>query len=279
MGDPATLQARSQDLGFGVGPTPQIHSETPLQLEEVEKVTLGFKNLNALMTQNAWSGVRLFRNRKLIEGKQTNNKFIYTTPLMRFSSIARPLMQTDRFFDIAQLPQSDNSQTPPSAAVHQSLKKHLLVLFRNLIPAKIEVPFFVKVTATYAYVLTKPEPQQQAGVFSAASLASADQYQPLQALVTSIPVVMIPEYPLANESKPVFASGESEALIKGLATLLADTLNSWEKKKNPVREGSSFRFAVSFYARGDTSETPALLELTQLWLDLDCIEMPNNLLG
>ena len=276
MGDPATLQAKPQDLGYGVGPKPQINSETPPQLNEMEMVTLSFKNLNALMTQNAWSGVRLFRNRKLIEGKQTNNKFIYTTPLMRFSSIARPLMQTDRFFDIARLPQSHNSQTPPSTPVHQSLKKHLQVLFRNLIPAKIEVPFFVKTTVTYAYMLTKPEPQQQAGVLSAASLASADQDQPLQALVTSIPVVMIPEYPLANDSRHVFANGESEALTKGLATLLADTLSSWEKRKNPVREGGSYRFAVSFYAGGDTSQTLPLLELTQLWLDLDCIERPNS---
>ncbi len=274
VGDPSTLQATPQDLGYGMGPEPQINSATNPQSDEMGMVTLRFNNLNALMTQTAWSGVRLFRNRKLIEGKPTNNKFIYTTPLMRFSSIARPLLQTDRFFDIAQLPQSYDSPPPP-APVHQSLSRHLQVLLRNLIPAKIEVPFFMKVTATYAYVLAKPEPAQQAGVLSAASLAAADQDQPLQALVTSIPVVMIPEYPLATDSERIFSAGESEALIKGLATPLADALTSWQKKKNPVRTGGSYRFAVSFYAGGVSSQTTPLLELSQLWLDLDCVAGPN----
>jgi hypothetical protein len=104
-----------------------------------------FKELDVLQRQNGWSGVAVTRNQDLLgstdAAKQTNQDFVYQTPLALFSSKITPYVLID-----TSLPMSTSN---PQDLKH-ALGDFFAVLFDKAPP---DTTFMVKVASRFAYPL------------------------------------------------------------------------------------------------------------------------------
>lgn len=102
--------------------------EAPLTYEAgigIPRRRAGLGGLNVLEMQNAWAGGRIFRNERLVPGKETRDDFIYQTPLVRFVDPFTPALAPDVAIDVSRY----TTTPPPSDKLFVYLTNFLAAYF------------------------------------------------------------------------------------------------------------------------------------------------------
>jgi hypothetical protein len=145
-------------------------------------MTFTWTGLHLLEAQSATADCFIVRNADLVQGRETNPAFIYTTPTVSFASPAVPTVEID---SLGPLPWKD------------SLVSTLTPVFQVLASAETEVTKMIRVAASYEWT----------------AVASSSQQGPTQTLVNSTAALMNP----AQE----FSTQNCDDFTKTLATQLA----------------------------------------------------------
>ena len=202
-------------------------------------------DLDVLHTQNAWSAIRLARNKNLVDGRTTNPAFIFQTPEVRFKSRITPLIINDKRWNIGAL-----SPSP------QPLSAHLQTLFETLLPAQESRAYDLRLSCQYAFAITLGNP------------GAADD------LLTSLPVLLTPRFTVRQSAAKPTMLAVTEQLRANIVTEIED----WQTQKRPNRANGRYIFSISLFSHHQPSSRTAdspnlpLLKIEHLWLALADIQ-------
>jgi len=178
---------------------------------------------DVLAHENAWAGVKLYRNLILVQGRKTNPQFVYQTPAVRFANPAAPLID---HFDVLPL------------VVESTLADCLSRFFTELFHVDPDSPLAgerqIKLTCRYGYSIAGDTPLLQ------------------DELVASLPLLHSPEqaFDLARDWDP----NRPESYVNRLA----NALKAWFEKHQPATDGGRFQIDLSVFAALNQSNLPVL---------------------
>ena len=178
---------------------------------------------DVLAHENAWAGVKLYRNLILVQGQKTNPQFVYQTPAVRFVNPAAPLID---HFDVLPL------------VVESTLVVCLSRFFTELFHIDPDSPPAgerqIKLTCRYGYSIAGDTPLLQ------------------DDLVASLPLLHSPEqaFNLARDWDP----NRPESYVNRLA----NALESWFEKHQPATAGGRYQIDLSVFAALNQSNLPVL---------------------
>jgi hypothetical protein len=197
------------------------------------KRTIEFKNLDVLLTQNAWAGFSVVRNAQLSETLPTSEEFVYTTPLKRFPSPVTPLLDVPNELDIASL----FSEGPAS--------KNLITYLKTLVKSLLK--------------------EEKSGTTQSASLKILTSYS-----YDSNPDIAPISQPCFLIPPTRFDETDVEGTGAGIQ-LLANGIIDWFKKNRPLQTQGTLYFDITFYSIRADNDLP-VLRLRKLYLDLTKVE-------
>jgi len=202
---------------------------------------LTFDQLNVLKLQDGWAGVSITRNADLIPGVQTNQDFIYQTPITGFSAVVVPFIYGANPIDI-------------KATDTTTLAEGLGEFFQSLFAGDPASQRNIRVACNYGYQMAGAN-AATAGLLRAPSLKASDEALPLVALM---PVLLIPSYAF-NVSTD---SNWNEAT--SFVSQLADAVEVWNRNNNPATTNGAFFFDISVYSTMSGSGQTPLAEATEV---------------
>jgi hypothetical protein len=143
----------------------------------------GFNDLDAIGRQNGWSGVQVIRNQNLLGNPdaQTNQAFVYQTPLTLFSNKITPYLLID-----ALAPLSPGVGADSASQLAQALANFFTVLFNLGTPQQPANSFQIKAQCRYAFILVPAT--------ASVSGHTAQALEDDQSIITSLPLVLNPLY-------------------------------------------------------------------------------------
>ncbi|MCU9952106.1 LysM peptidoglycan-binding domain-containing protein [Burkholderia sp. BKH01] len=127
------------------GPGPDGAYLTAANGQTIPDRTVRLPALDILQRQDAWSTVRVERNRELVPGKPSADAFVYTTPEVRFANPLFPTNDADAEVDV--------SKVPTGKPVSRPLQAHLDALFADLLANNTQPQIVAQVEVTYEYAL------------------------------------------------------------------------------------------------------------------------------
>lgn len=181
------------------------------------------RGFDVLTHENAWAGVKLYRNLILVQGRATNPQFVYQTPVVRFVNPAAPLID---HFDVLPL-------TIESTLV-DCLSRFFIELFQIDPGSSPDGERQIKLTCRYGYSIAGDTPLLQ------------------DDLVASLPLLHSPEqaFNLAWDWDP----NQPESFVNRLA----NALDSWFKEHQPATAGGRYKIDLSVFAGLNQSNLPVL---------------------
>ena len=178
---------------------------------------------DVLAHENAWAGVKLYRNLILVQGRETNPQFVYQTPAVRFVNPAAPLID---HFDVLPL------------AVESTLVVCLRRFFIELFHIDPDSPPAgerqIKLTCRYGYSIAGDTPLLQ------------------DDLVASLPLLHSPE-----QAFNLFWDWDPNR-PGSYVNRLANALDSWFQKHQPATDGGRYQIDLSIFAVLNQSNLPVL---------------------
>jgi hypothetical protein len=218
------------DERLGLLDLPRVPAYGPLQLRLV------FEKFDIIERQNAWSGVFMTRNEKLVSTAKTNRAFVYKTPMVRFSNTMVPLIQYFR-------------SIPINYAA--DLKQSLNILFDKLFRVENSTDTQnIKLGTQFGYELVGEIIPATGSVKEDASLES---------IRSLLPVLLLPQfefelYPAGNEPP------------NNLVNRLTEAINFWQDNHGhpELNEGSFYIFDLSVFSSVDDELVKPLLQLKNL---------------
>jgi len=156
-------------------------SQPPVSMANSLRHVFTFPGQSILTAQNGWAGVQITRNAQLSAqaSKQTNDSFIYKTPVTGFSSMAVPLIQATHIMPIT----------------GQHLSDALADFFAALFGSTSTTAYPIRIACSYAYQLA----------------ASTDPgVDPLNSLM---PVLLVPSFNYTPNASSTFAAELAQAVL------------------------------------------------------------------
>jgi hypothetical protein len=205
--------------------------------------TVEFNEMNALQYQNAWSSVRIVRNKSLIHDNPTREDFVYQTPFVKFANRLDPLLDSSYPIDVASI----GAPAPKNRALWQ----HLRVLFENLFDgAQAGTTQTVKLEAVYRY-----------------SLAPGDETSPIE-----MPMFLAPpfDFRIDQDWSPEGPCRDGGGADVAFVCKMADALKTWFASYGPHTDGAEFRFDVVVFSGSDGTAVskPPLIQLRDIRLSV-----------
>ena len=181
------------------------------------------RGFDMLTHENAWAGVKLYRNLILVQGRATNPQFVYQTPVVRFVNPAAPLID---HFEVLPL-------TIESTLV-DCLSRFFIELFQIDPGNPPDGERQIKLTCRYGYSIAGDTPLLQ------------------DDLVASLPLLHSPEqaFNLAWDWDP--------NLTESFVNRLANALDSWFQEHQPATAGGRYQIDLSVFAGLNQSNLPVL---------------------
>jgi hypothetical protein len=178
---------------------------------------------DVLTHENAWAGVKLYRNLILVRDQATNPQFVYQTPVVRFVNPDAPLID---HFDVLPL-------TIESTLV-DCLSRFFIELFHIDPGNPPDGERQIKLTCRYGYSIAGDTPLLQ------------------DDLVASLPLLHSPEqaFNLAWDWDP----NRTESYVNRLA----NALDSWFQEHQPATAGGRYQIDLSVFAALNQSNLPVL---------------------
>lgn len=196
-----------------------------------------FENMNILDEQTGWAGLHIRRNEVLVEGKETNPKFIYETPDLRFASVLTPLLNPDVPINIA-----DSSASKPAS---DKLYHYLFNFLSDFFGSAPDAGGTIKFGGNFVYDLN----------------AGAGPVP----LPVSLPVWMtLPTQVTTGTATP------PEVTIQAFSRSLADFIVSWFADRGLTGRIGQLAVQLFLYSALAGSNLP-VLELQQLYLETELI--------
>lgn len=167
-GDTFIRLIKSVQTGSGVTTVSYSFLDPLVQAFQPMSFRYSFDGLNAIAQQSAWAELLVKRNLDLVSWAQTTADFIYTTPLVTFSSASYPALVRDEVIDVR-------------TSVGETLAEAVAAIFTNLFQGG-SGSYAIKVLARYGYTLAAPldQPPSQ-------GLSDAD-------IISEIPVAFYPNF-------------------------------------------------------------------------------------
>ena len=235
-----------QSLGFEFSKLPDATGVETFGESALPDRKLTVANLDILDYQNAWGAIRLARNKKLIEGRETNPAFIFQTPEVRFKNRITPLIINDTKWDIGDLSQ------PAS----QTLENHLKTLFETILPPQINRPYDIRIACQYAFSLAIQD----------VSIGSEDE------LLASLPVLLTPRFTVQKSNSATIM----EEVTRQLRSNIVTEMKSWWNQKKPNTSNGRYIFSFSLFSQAGTvsvTDNPNLPLLTVENLNLKFVDV------
>lgn len=216
-----------------------------------------FEQLDILHKQNAWAGVRMTRNENLFGDRacvagppQTNPKFVYQTPMVRFPEILTPLLKCDLEIDIARLPEKPGEN--PDATTEKPLEGHLARLFERFfesveanLPNEKTDTRRIQLTCRYQYDLDHPP---------------YDVGDNEGSLPITLPIVMAPPYDFKVRTDYEGCVKNSSSFLCSLSKAIKIWFSGDSQSmggRYPSRENGRFIFDIAVYSTlGDAGKLP-----------------------
>lgn len=218
------------DERMGLLSIPRIPAYGPLKLRLV------FKRFDIIERQNAWSGVFMTRNEKLVSTAKTNKAFVYKTPMVRFTNTMVPLIQYFR-------------SIPINYAA--DLKQSLDILFDKLFRVENSTDTQnIKLGTQFGYELVGE-------IISATGPAKEGTIlEPIRSL---LPVLLLPQFQFE-----LYPAGDEPP--NNLVNRLTDAINFWQDNHGhpELNEGSFYIFDLSVFSSVDDELVKPLLQLKNL---------------
>ncbi|MBK8968105.1 MAG: hypothetical protein IPM36_15855 [Lewinellaceae bacterium] len=206
------------------------------------------ENLDVIEHQNAWASVWLSRNKILLAGHETNPKFIFQTPAVRFTNLVSPFITNDEPWDLATL------HSPGDQAEDKPLLEHMQRLLELVAPdiTGLDVNYEVRLSCRYAFALVM------------GTGLNVD-------LKSTLPLLM----GLRLKPKATLASGEK--LLAAYPKMLADEIDLWLRLNEPSPQNASLLFSVDLFSKVDPESLTSLpmLRIKQIELNLKNILAKN----
>ncbi len=206
------------------------------------------ENLDVVEHQNAWASIWLSRNKILLAGHETNPKFIFQTPAVRFTNLVSPFITNDEPWDLATL------HSPGDQAEDKPLLEHLQRLMELVAPdiTGLDVDYELRLSCRYAFAL---------------ALGTGLNVD----LKSTLPLLM----GLRLKPKATLASGEK--LLAAYPKMLADEIDLWLRLNEPSPQNASLLFSVDLFSKVDPESLTSLpmLRIKQIELNLKNILAKN----
>ena len=234
---------------YWYSPDPTVKDPTYLgyacSFDIVERL-VEVNGLNVLEYQDAWAGISIIRNEDLVEDNQTNNDFIYRTPLIRFSNKLIPLLSTDVEINIAQLENQSGA--------NMSLANHLANLFNTLFSADLLPEQTIKISASWNYALRAD---------------ASDILPPIQ-----LPILLYTPFSFEIPSDYIIEGGSCPTVITETTPFvcqMAAAMELWYSENSPITTEAFFSFDVSIFSALTETQLP-ILQLSNLILKFKNID-------
>ncbi len=205
--------------------------------------SINLDSLNVLEFQYAWGGVAVIRNEGLIDWNPTSKKFIYRTPLVRFTNKLIPLLSNEDLIDIAKI-KNESGQTLPLAQQLSNFFQTFLTL-SNLQSGTVEM----KLTATWNYPLVP-----------GGTLINLSAIQ--------LPILLAPPFQFQIPFDYVIPQAgcstnytESDPLV----CRLSNAIKMWYQQYKPVSNGAWIQFDLSAFSSLTENKLP-LIDLQNIVL-------------
>jgi len=201
------------------------------------------ENLDVIEHQNAWAGIWLSRNKILLEGHKTNPKFIFQTPLVKFTNRVSPFITNDEPWDLATL------HSPDDQPEHKPLLEHMELMLGLIAPdiTGLPVNYEVRLSCRYAFALVE------------GSGLNVD-------LQSTLPLLM----GLRLNPTDTVNDQSSEKLLAAYPKILTDEINLWLELNKPSKQNASLIFTVNLFSKLDKDSMTSLpmLRIKHLGLKL-----------
>ncbi len=184
--------------------------------------TLFIQDLDILQFQNAWATIWLTRNKELVSEMETNPKFVYQTPLVRFSNAVTPLLENNKHWDLGRI----DRENP--------LDKHIENLFTMILPASSGRPYDIRVSCRYAFLLASGNNENEE-------------------LISELPVVLGPRFTI-RAGKDLLS--ETESFRKNLVI----AIEAWKNKFKPLSAKGRYIFSISIFKADDLTLIDTILD-------------------
>jgi hypothetical protein len=194
--------------------------------------TLLIQDRDILEHQNAWSGIWLSRNRRLVPQAETNPLFVFQTPQVRFSNWITPLLVNRRPWDIAQLQEPGHQE--------QSIQDHLTKLFGTVLPEEAPQPYGLRLDCRYSFAVATVE---------------NDDLEDEQ-LFSAVPVLLTPRLDIE----------QGTTIDSGLVGDIAQAIEIWQTRNVPIKDAGRFQLSLSFFSGFDSKSTLPLLKIENLFI-------------
>eukprot|EP01090_Pellita_catalonica_P019420 TRINITY_DN6605_c0_g1_i1.p1 TRINITY_DN6605_c0_g1~~TRINITY_DN6605_c0_g1_i1.p1 ORF type:complete len:305 (+),score=26.59 TRINITY_DN6605_c0_g1_i1:41-916(+) len=207
---------------------------------EIPNRTVEVNGLNVLQFQNTWAGIAVIRNEGLVEDNPTNPKFIYRTPLIRFSNKLIPLLSNNTKINIAKILDENGSS--------MSLSEHLATFFKTFFTYDQLHQQTIKVTSYWNYYLQE---------------TAKSDLPPVQ-----LPVLLYTPFSFKiPEDYTIPTEGCSEEITSDTPFVcqLAKALEKWYEDKKPTTTEAYFSFDLSVFSEVTETQLP-LIQLSNLVL-------------
>ncbi|SCB77803.1 Uncharacterized protein BCZB5J_00163 [Bacillus cereus] len=212
---------------------------------------VSFEHLNVLMLQNAWSTIRVYRNRDLVPKRKTNDSFIYTTPEVGFAEKLTPLLDIHPKIRIGQI-EPIRSDSVLKLQLEEHMYNLFETLFADLDQVLEKIPYLkqqtVKVETRYQYSL---EGQQELPSISL----------PISLILPRIFEINVSE---GEHSRISIDQIYIDNIVK--------SIYQWQNVNHPSSKGQ-YRYDLSIFSNLNNTKLP-LLRLHNLILNHDEINFP-----
>jgi len=213
---------------------------------EIPNRIVEVNGLNVLQFQNTWAGIAIIRNEGLVEDNPTNPKFIYRTPLIRFSNKLIPLLSNNTKINIAKILDENGSSV--------SLSEHLATFFKTFFTYDQLHQQTIKVTGYWNYYLQE---------------TAKSDLPPVQ-----LPVLLYTPFSFKiPEDYTIPTVGCSEEITSDTPFVcqLAKALEKWYEDKKPTTTEAYFSFDLSVFSEVTETQLP-LIQLSNLVLPYEYIK-------
>ncbi|NQX85756.1 MAG: hypothetical protein HRT67_07600, partial [Flavobacteriaceae bacterium] len=184
--------------------------------------TLVLPDLNVLERQDAETTVELKRNKELVEGKPSNENFVYTTGQVGFTDPMRPTLSTQENVDMSKLGSSFN-------LVKRTLDGQLTELFSVLLQKNSQDTLSFQMSSRYTY----------------------SQNQSLKAI--ELPIIM---QPLVDVD--VSGAGNVETNLAQMITNWTDGVNLWLSTHTPQSSNAVLWFDITIFSNLTSTPMPLI---------------------
>jgi len=207
--------------------------------QKVNTRSFELDTLNLMQYQEGWAGLQITRNLNLVPEFQTNSKFLYQTPLVRFYTPLAPLLTANAMIDISAI----NTNGQPEV-------NYLAVQLQNL---------FKAIFGTY----TMGNPTIRLEVLYSYNLNGIALWNQID-----LPVFLVLPFVLNLSTDLNIGNGPPycTAIPASFICMASNTLLGWFNEVNPNRQNGQFTFKLIIYSASDN--TTPLITLTDLSLSI-----------